>query len=114
MFQIIIDNLYDLAENGIIFVLGNGTIPSITLSDDEATVTLPSTTATITATVVPAGSTVTWKSSDTTKATVAAGVITPVAEGECTVTASITVDGVTYTQEVAVTVEGAAKTKKSS
>ena len=104
----------DLAENGIIFVLGNGTIPSITLSDDEATVTLPSTTATITATVVPAGSTVTWKSSDTSKATVAAGVITPVAEGTCTVTASITVDGVTYTQEVAVTVEGAAKTKKSS
>ena len=111
-----IDSNYfnDLAENGIIFVLGNGTIPSITLSDDEATVTLPSTTATITATVVPAGSTVTWKSSDTSKATVAAGVITPVAEGECTVTASITVDGVTYTQEVAVTVEGAAKSKKSS
>ena len=104
----------DLAENGIIFVLGNGTIPSITLSDDEATVTLPSTTATITATVVPAGSTVTWKSSDTSKATVAAGVITPVAEGTCTVTASITVDGVTYAQEVAVTVEGAAKSKKSS
>lgn len=104
----------DLAENGIIFVLGNGTIPSITLSDDEATVTLPSTTATITATVVPAGSTVTWKSSDTTKATVVAGVITPVGEGTCTVTASITVDGVTYAQEVAVTVEGAAKSKKSS
>lgn len=104
----------DLAENGIIFVLGNGTIPSITLSDDEATVTLPSTTATITATVVPAGATVTWKSSDTTKATVAAGVITPVGEGTCTVTASITVDGVTYTEEVAVTVEGAAKSKKSS
>ena len=68
----------DLAENGIVFVLGTGSIPTITLSDDTATATLPSTTATVTATVSPAGSTVTWKSSDTTIATVAAGVITPV------------------------------------
>lgn len=97
----------DLAENGLIFVLGNGTIPSIELSDDTATVTLPSTTATITATTVPAGATVTWKSSDTTKATVAAGVITPVGAGTCTVTASITVDGVTYYADCAVTVAAA-------
>lgn len=101
----------DLAENAIIYVLGNGTIPSITLSDDEATATLPSTTATITATVSPAGSAVTWVSSDTSIATVAAGVITPVKAGTCTVTASITVDGVTYSQDVAVTVEGASKSK---
>lgn len=101
----------DLAENAIIYVLGNGSIPSITLSDDEATATLPSTTATITATVSPAGSTVTWVSSDKTIATVAAGVITPVKAGTCTVTASITVDGVTYSQDVAVTVEGASKSK---
>ena len=101
----------DLAENAIIYVLGNGTIPSITLSDDEATATLPSTTATITATVSPVGSTVTWVSSDKTIATVAAGVITPVKAGTCTVTASITVDGVTYSQDVAVTVEGASKSK---
>lgn len=101
----------DLAENAIIYVLGNGTIPSITLSDDEATATLPSTTATVTATVSPAGSAVTWSSSDTSIATVAAGVITPVKAGTCTVTASITVDGVTYSQDVAVTVEGASKSK---
>lgn len=101
----------DLAENAIIYVLGNGTIPSITLSDDEATATLPSTTATITATVSPAGSAVTWSSSDTSIATVAAGVITPVKAGTCTVTASITVDGVTYSQDVAVTVEAASKSK---
>ncbi|MBQ1298071.1 MAG: hypothetical protein IIY21_28790, partial [Clostridiales bacterium] len=44
----------DLAENGIVFVLGNGEIPTITLSDDTATATLPSTTATVTATVSPA------------------------------------------------------------
>lgn len=105
----------DLAENGIVFVLGTGSIPTITLSDDTATATLPSTTATVTATVSPAGSAVTWKSSDTSIATVAAGVITPVAAGTCTVTASITVDGVTYTAYCAVTVEAAPgkQTKKS-
>ena len=105
----------DLAENGIVFVLGNGEIPTITLSDDTATATLPSTTATVTATVSPASSAVTWKSSDTSIATVAAGVITPVAAGTCTVTASITVDGVTYTAYCAVTVAAAPgeQTKKS-
>ena len=104
----------DLAENGLIFVLGNGTIPSIELSASTASVTLPSTTATITATTVPAGATVTWKSSDTAKATVSNGTITPVGAGTCTVTASITVDGVTYSADVAVTVNaapGRSKTK---
>lgn len=107
------EDFNDLAENGIIFVIGDGEIPTITLDKDEATATLPSTTATITATVAPVGSTVTWTSSDKTIATVAAGVVTPVKEGECTVTASITVDGVTYTADCAVTVAGAAKSKKS-
>ena len=101
------ENFNDLTENGIVFVCGNGTIPTITLSDDTATATLPSTTATVTATVSPVGSTVTWTSSDTTIATVAAGVITPVKAGTCTVTASITVDGVTYHANCAVTVAAA-------
>lgn len=101
------EHFNDLAENGIVFVIGSGTIPTITLSDDTATATLPSTTATVTATVSPVGSTVTWTSSDTTIATVAAGVITPVAAGTCTVTASITVDNVTYPAYCAVTVEAA-------
>ena len=101
----------DLAENAIIYVLGDGTIPSVTLSAETATTQLPSTTATITATVVPNGSTVTWKSSDTTIATVSNGTITPVKAGTCVVTASITVDGVTYTAPCAVTVNAQSKSK---
>lgn len=101
----------DLAENAIIYVLGDGTIPSVTLSAETATTQLPSTTASITATVVPAGSTVTWKSSDTTIATVSNGTITPVKAGTCVVTASITVDGVTYTAPCAVTVNAQSKSK---
>lgn len=97
----------DLAENGIVFVLGDGDIPTVTLSDTTATATLPSTTASITATVSPVGSTVTWTSSDTTIATVANGTITPVKAGTCTVYASITVDGVTYSAPCAVTVAAA-------
>ena len=102
----------DLAENAIVYVLGSGSIPTITLSAATATAILPSTTATVTATVSPAGSSVTWKSSDETIATVAAGVITPVSAGTCTVSASITVDGVTYTATCAVTVQAATREKK--
>lgn len=97
----------DLAENGIVFVLGNGTIPTVTLSASTATATLPSTTASISATVSPVGSTVTWTSSDETIATVSSGTITPVKAGTCTVYASITVDGVTYSAPCAVTVAAA-------
>lgn len=105
----------DLAENGIVFVLGDGTIPTIELSPETATATLPNTDARVTVTVSPAGSAVTWTSSDTSIATVANGTISPVSAGTCTVTASITVDGVTYSADCAVTVAAApGKSSKSS
>ena len=43
---------------------------------------------TITATVVPSGSTVSWSSSDTSVATVVGGVVTGVSNGTCVITAS--------------------------
>ena len=66
--------------------------------DEEATVTL-------TATTVPASETVTWSSSDSTIASVASGVVTGEAEGNAIITASITVDGVTYTDTCTVVVK---------
>ena len=101
----------DLAENGLIFVLGTGTIPSVTLDKDTLSLTVGGATGSLSATVVPVGATVTWKSSDTTKATVSSGTVTAVAAGTCTITASITVDGVTYTDTCAVTVAAEAKNK---
>ena len=45
-----------------------------------------------------------WTSSDDTVASVEDGVVTGVAAGNATITASITVDGVTYSDTCAVTV----------
>lgn len=72
-----------------------GSVTSVTVTPKTATVTTVST-FTLTATVVVtdgADQTVTWSSSDTTKATVDnAGVVTGVAAGTVTITATSTVD----------------------
>lgn len=101
----------DLAENAIIYVLGDGEIPTVTLDKSTLSVTVGGATGSLSATVSPVGSTVTWKSSDTAIATVSSGTVTAVKAGTCTVTASITVDGVTYTAACAVTVAAANKSK---
>ena len=77
--------------------------PSISLDKSSVSVAAESTT-TLTATTVPADAEVTWTSSDDTKAEVNDGVVTGVAEGNATITASITVDGTEYTATCAVTV----------
>lgn len=88
----------------VIQILGGSATPSVLLNthgtsvDEDATVTL-------TATTVPASQTVTWSSSDGDKATVANGVVTGVATGSAIITASITVDGVTYTDTCTVVVK---------
>lgn len=108
------EHFNDLAENGIIFVIGTGAIPTITLDKSTLSLTVGGATGSISATVSPVGSTVTWKSSDTAIATVSSGTVTAVKAGTCTVTASITIDGVTYTEYCDVTVSAAAKNSKSS
>ncbi len=101
----------DLAENAIIYVLGDGEIPTVTLDKETLSVTVGGATGSISATVSPVGSAVTWKSSDTAIATVSSGTVTAVKAGTCTVTASITVDGVTYNAACAVTVAAQSKSK---
>lgn len=95
-----------LSENGIIFLMADSVAtPSITLDDDELTFANSSAAdQTLTATTTPSTATVTWKSSKSTVATVAGGVVSAVGTGSCTITAEITVGGTKYTAECAVTV----------
>lgn len=66
--------------------IGGTVTPKVTL--DKSTATIPvDGTVKLTATVSPAGTSVTWTSSDTTKATVSDGVVTGVAAGTATITA---------------------------
>ena len=81
--------------------------PYVMLNKHAATVKVDGT-VTLTADTLPDDSTVTWSSSDTAKATVSGGVVTGVAEGNSIITASITVDGVTYTDTCTVIVEATA------
>lgn len=77
--------------------------PSILLNTHTVTVEKDDT-VTLTAEVVPAGTSVTWTSSADGKASVSNGVVTGEAEGTAIITASITVDGVTYTDTCTVIV----------
>ena len=104
-------SIIDLMENCVVFVLGDGTVPTITLSG-TATAAVGAT-STLTATTTGAGEspTVTWTTSDSTIATVAAGTVTGVKAGKCIITASITQDGTVYRDSVEFTVTAAAKSK---
>ena len=78
--------------------------PSVML--DKHTITIKDgDTFTLHAVTNPASQTVTWTSSDGTKASVAAGVVTGEAEGSAIITAKITVDSVDYTDTCTVIVE---------
>ena len=75
----------------------------VKLDKKTATVAVEGTT-TLTADKYPASATVTWASSDSTVATVSNGTVTGVKAGTANITASITVDGETYTDTCVVTV----------
>lgn len=91
-------------QNAVVFIVS--TDPSVTLDQNEVTIEA-SDTVTLKASTYPAGETVTWTSSNTSAATVSSGVVTGVAAGKTTITASITVGGNTYTDTCAVTVTAA-------
>ena len=88
-----------------VFIQQGGEIvqPSVVLNTHATTVE-EGDTVTLTATTTPAGETVTWSTSDNTVVTVANGVVTGEAEGNAIITATITVDGVTYSDTCTVIV----------
>ena len=82
--------------------------PSVLINKHSAIVRVGST-LTLTAVTVPSGKAVTWSSSNATKASVNAstGVVTGAEAGNTIITATITVDGVNYTDTCTVVVEAA-------
>lgn len=96
-------------QNAVVFIVS--TEPSVTLDKNQLTLKVGDT-YTLQAVTYPTGETVTFSASDSgTYASVnsSSGKVTAVAEGEATITATITVNGVSYTDTCAVTVEAAAE-----
>lgn len=88
----------------VISILGGMAEYDITLNRSNATIVKDST-LTLTAAVNPAGTSVTWATSDDTKASVTQdGVVTGVAAGSATITASISDGTNTYSDTCGVTV----------
>ena len=89
-----------------IYVKGSGDalIPSITLNKHYISI-VKNTTYDLKAETVPAGQTVTWAAADSTKASVSNGTVTGGSSaGNTIITASITKDGVTYSDTCTVVV----------
>lgn len=79
--------------------------PHISIAESTASVAAGSTTALTIDSIYPANATVTWTSGTQAKATVSSdGVVSGVAAGTSVITASITVDGTSYTDTCTVTV----------
>ena len=77
--------------------------PSVTLSDETKEITV-SGSATLTATTVPSNAEITWKSDDTAVASVTDGVVSGLAAGTATISATITVNSIDYSDTCEVTV----------
>lgn len=93
--------------NEVMEIMGGEAQYDIVLNRAKATVNIGST-LTLKATTTPAGESVTWVSSDATKASVsAAGLVTGVAAGSATITASFVKNDVTYSDTCAITVPAA-------
>lgn len=108
---IVVDARYGLADLSTFFSAiqtpdSVQTVPTPSVSIDQGTATVRTgMTIALTATIVPAGTTVTWSSADEEIATVDnTGTVTGVGVGEVGITASITVGGTTYSDTLTVTV----------
>lgn len=99
-------NFVNLGHNSIVYYIDDVVKPVDIKFDKSALSVASGATATITATVNPVDATVVWGSSDTSVATVANGVVTPVANGTCIVSAIATKSGDSDVATCVVTVTG--------
>ena len=114
MAKILQENSIRVAIGDINFVEMRDVTAMIVVDPSEATVD-GGTTLQLKASVLPEDSTVTWNSSNSVKATVSnKGLVTPVAAGSATITASITVGGTTYKDVCNVTVPSYTITKAAA
>lgn len=87
---------------------GSTTVPEVVLNKSNIALVVDET-DTLVGVTTPVGQTITWTSDDTDVASVSTdGVVTAIGAGTCTITATITVEGVDYTDVCAVTVTAAA------
>lgn len=110
---IVVDARYGLADVSNFFsqiqtpdtIEGASVDPSVSVVPSRASVTIGNTVA-LSAIVSPASAVVEWSTTDTEYATVdeSTGIVTGVSAGSATITATITVDGVDYTDTCTVTV----------
>lgn len=92
----------------VISILGGSTSASVTVIPSRVELTVGETYS-LDAQVSPAGTEVTWSSSNTSYATVSeAGLVTAAGAGTATITATITVDSTDYTDTCSVVVSAAA------
>lgn len=91
-----------------IYILGSDAEPSITLSRHSVRLDVNGT-VTLSASTLPDAETVTWSTSNNEVATVSNGTVTAEGAGNAIITASITVEGVTYTDTCTVIVTAAAE-----
>lgn len=96
------DEVIDICTNG-------GSVSGSVTINRHSTTVVAGSTVSLAAETVPAGETVTWTSANENVATVSNGVVTGVAAGNTIITASITVDGVTYTDTCTVVVTAEAE-----
>ena len=107
-------NFVNLGHNSIVYYIDDVVKPVDIKFDKNALSVASGATATITATVNPVDATVVWGSSDTSVATVSNGVVTPVANGTCIVSAIATKDGVSDVATCVVTVTGVTSKKTTT
>lgn len=102
---------YTMAQQDVVpfeIYIAGGEEPTSYIALDKHSVTIEDgATATLFATVVPEDASITWTTASSSVATVSGGIVTGEGEGNTIITATITVDGVSYSDTCTVVVTAA-------